>query len=980
MADFIPRDRIFEIIKLIEANLKNENERIHKIVKNLKEFKTNSILPTSIVSLNLKKKLSKATLDLKNIDLDESMKDSYKNALDKNEEIFIAGKIEKLTVIDANRFHANVEDDAKNKKFKEIQENQNKAKYFYSKLYDVLNKRQSIPRQFKPIFNLELVNKNFDDAKATNIKSINSLNFGNKMTSEIDLNKPKNEEKNRKDLLVTSPILNGKDKSKVTTSVPFSSTPANEKLVIFGPGHGQPSNAQKSLFNNKPPSTVGSSILGQKPTVVTGESLFGPSKQQSMGSSFGQSINTNIGISKPVTTGEPDAPKQTTTSNFNNGNSLFGQSINTNIGISKPVTTGEPDAPKQTTTSNFNNGNSLFGLPINNTGNKQQTGGDSIFGVSNATQFSFNLQKTSSQSTLFRENPSNDSTAVKTAPPPTTTTPGIKSNIPILTSSQSSQSLTSILTKSDTLTTKPEATEQQTSAFGSNNQKTIFGQSSNTIPAFGRLGQSSTDSSNSSFSFTFGGNSQKANEPLFSKPQEILASSSTVTTANDIPKATPVETLITTAAPINKTLNNVASASGENLTASNKVAEQPVLQDSSSPAISIEVQVQSNNNHPAIPIKNTTEDPPKTLRGILGENSTPNLFGNTTASTESAKGFSFNLNTQNSAASKVSPFGGETQQQAAISNDPKSLILKPATTTNEEAKTSTFGFPLKTQPNSFLSLTPADPSVETQSANGGSLFSNYGKTTTITTAPFGAQNQIHSDVSMESNNQNEVPNLFGGLGFSNSSAKPVTNENKNPFGSSNTNASPGGSLFGGLMAQNSQKPTFGSPVQGTSPGGGSIIKGPTFTFNNQNSFGQPSTPFGAQAQPTGNLFSSFTTSPPKANASFGAAPTFGASPALGSSTGFGSTGFGGSSFGAAPAFGSATSPTGFGATSQAPLFGSSGFGSTGTNLFGGGGGSSTNNSTGLSFGQLAQQQPQAPQQQQQNLFSNFSSTQPSNNR
>jgi hypothetical protein len=51
---------------------------------------------------------------------------------------------------------------------------------------------------------------------------------------------------------------------------------------------------------------------------------------------------------------------------------------------------------------------------------------------------------------------------------------------------------------------------------------------------------------------------------------------------------------------------------------------------------------------------------------------------------------------------------------------------------------------------------------------------------------------------MEANNQNEVPNMFGSLGFS--SAKPAeatttTNENKNTFGAASTS----GGLFGYLI-------------------------------------------------------------------------------------------------------------------------------------------------------------------------------------
>jgi len=651
--------------------------------------------------------------------------------------------------------------------------------------------------------------------------------------------------------------------------------------------------------------------------------------------------------------------------------------------------------------------------------------GDSILGISSnkpAAAFSFNLPKTTSQSTLFGDKPS----VVTTASQPESLS-STKSNNSI--SSQPAQ-----VTKS--------TTEQQTSIFGSNSQKSIFGASS--APSFGGFGQSSslvsTNNSNPAFSFTFG-NSPKPNEPSLPKPQEE-STETVVTTTNEQKKVIPTETSIFTSAPSIKT-----TASNDNLTISKTTetvstkSELKLTQD-----LPVETVSAQTNNIQTTSAKSTTEEAPKTLRGILADNSSANLFGNKTTSTENVagKGFSFNLNTQNSA--KVSLFGTDSQQQSATLNDIKPLTatvqttaapttitkpvtneitapvttpsvtpstsifnlsqpsqpqlstqqpslfgaaqqtattgsslfsMKPSTVPTEETKQTAFGFTQQAQQNSFLNMKP----VETPAGAGGSLFSNFGKSLPATTTnPFGAQNQGPSDVSMEANNQNEVPNLFGGLGFSNT--KPVTNENKNPFGTINTNNSTGGSLFGGLMANNSQKPAFGSSTQGNSPTGG-IIKGPTFTFNNQNSFGQSSTPFGApttQTQPTGNLFSSFTTSPPKTG--FGAAPTFGAAPAFGASPSFGSTGFGGSTFGAAPTFGSVTSPTGFGSTSQAPLFGSGSFtssSSTSTNLFGGGGGvggGSTNNSTGLSFGQLAQQQqPQAPQQQQ-NLFSNFTTNQP----
>jgi hypothetical protein len=297
LADFIPRDRVFEIIQLIEANLKKENKRINKIVQILKELKAS---PASMVNLNLKKSFSKAV----EIDLEVSLsKDNYKNYLDKDEENFIVRKIDKMTLIDANRYQSiNDEDDVKTRKMKEIQENQNKSKCFYNKLYDVLNKRKSIPRQFKPIFDLELVNKNFDEAKAVNVKSMNSLNFGNK-TTEVDLNKSKNDEKNStQNILVTSPISNGKENLKIATSVPFSSTPANEKGGMFGLGQLS-SNAQKSLFNEikpfNPPqqNDINSNVVPVTNTnklPVKTLNIFGPAKPENQSDSQKPTSMPNI--------------------------------------------------------------------------------------------------------------------------------------------------------------------------------------------------------------------------------------------------------------------------------------------------------------------------------------------------------------------------------------------------------------------------------------------------------------------------------------------------------------------------------------------------------------------------------------------------------------------------------------------------------------------------------------------------------------
>jgi hypothetical protein len=48
----------------------------------------------------------------------------------------------------------------------------------------VWNKRQSIPKQFKPIFNLKLSTKKFDETKVVNVKSMNSFTFGTKNVEE----------------------------------------------------------------------------------------------------------------------------------------------------------------------------------------------------------------------------------------------------------------------------------------------------------------------------------------------------------------------------------------------------------------------------------------------------------------------------------------------------------------------------------------------------------------------------------------------------------------------------------------------------------------------------------------------------------------------------------------------------------------------------------------------------------------------------
>jgi hypothetical protein len=161
MADYIPRDRVFEIIKKIETNINIYNERINEIINVLKHLKSNTKLAHTISNYNLMKKLTKA-IDLTRINLDDSLNDSYKALLDQNEQKLIENKFNKLVLHDCHRrqlIDQNDHDDVKNKKTQYLIENQAKAKNFYNKLYDVLNKRQSLPKQFKPIFNLELSTK-----------------------------------------------------------------------------------------------------------------------------------------------------------------------------------------------------------------------------------------------------------------------------------------------------------------------------------------------------------------------------------------------------------------------------------------------------------------------------------------------------------------------------------------------------------------------------------------------------------------------------------------------------------------------------------------------------------------------------------------------------------------------------------------------------------------------------------------------------
>ena len=118
MADYIPRDRVFEIIKTIETNINIYNERINEIINVLKHLKSNTKLAHTISNVNLKKKLTKA-IDLTRIKLDDSLNDSYKALLDQNEQTLIENKFNKLVLHDSHRrqlIDQNDHDDVKNKK------------------------------------------------------------------------------------------------------------------------------------------------------------------------------------------------------------------------------------------------------------------------------------------------------------------------------------------------------------------------------------------------------------------------------------------------------------------------------------------------------------------------------------------------------------------------------------------------------------------------------------------------------------------------------------------------------------------------------------------------------------------------------------------------------------------------------------------------------------------------------------------------
>ena len=1040
LADFIPRDQTFEIIKIIETNLKIHDERINQIIKILKELKINSNAPSSVVNFNIKKKLTKV-IDLANSSVDENEADSYKVLLDKNEQVKIEKKLNKLSLTDSMSLH-NEEDDLKNKKIKEFQECQNRSRIFYNKLYDVLNKRQVIPKQSKPIFNLELSSKNFAETKLDNVKPMNSFNLGNNKNSltEAEVNKLKNNKEASQPLLVTSPISNGKDKLKSTTQqLSFvSSTPANETKLGFGQGLTvqQPPNAQKSLFNgninnNKllnafPVADLAASNLDSNKATVTAPAKtisFGNSKApdaQKQTSAAENVLNNSINKPSKVLSETPlDVQKP-----ISSGTTFFGSSLDNN-GI-KLMTGGESvsDLSKAT-------GGSIFGgFGLNNGGNKPSTAGsESLFGGSNTSkptvQFSFNLPVSTSQSNQVVDKPSTD----KTAP---------KSNETLNNKPLFEQQQVNLIKKPDAEEIKSTSTPE-TNIFGLNTQKPSLN-----TPLFSFSFGSTANASNNTnqqiqTSNSIFGNLQKPSEANLNSIHKVDSNESVIQAVNK-------QITTTNKTEVNKiepaTAQPVVTASNE--TQISKLSTVSTEKDSTLPSLASTSSTLSANNNPG-PISN--QESSKTLSGILSQNtalSTNSPFGNMASSNEPQKAFSFTFNAQNSStkAEKNVLFGKDTTAPPvttpSISTEAKPITSNLAVTTTvastvsnpistvtsspsifnlsqpnqnqkqqesqplqqslfgtnkketnsllnlkptpaETVKPQEISFLQQPQQNSFLNMKP------TEVVPSAGAFSNVDKLVVPVT-----QNQGPSDVSMESNQQNEMPGLFGNsLGFS--SAKPINNENKNPFGVSNqnTNISAGGGLFG----ESAQKSGFGGSPQANATGSGGIIKGPTFTFSSQNSFGQaPTSPFGAtntQTQQGGNLFSSFTSSPQKTatgGSAFGAAPTFGST-------------FGSSVFGANSTFGSATSPSGFGSATQAPLFGSntgsSGattfFGassSTSTNLFGAltstntntnlfGASNNKNNSSELSFSQLAQQQsqPLAPQPQA-NLFSNFTNNQP----
>ncbi|XP_065089839.1 nuclear pore complex protein Nup214 [Ochlerotatus camptorhynchus] len=258
-------------------------------------------------------------------------------------------------------------------------------------------------------------------------------------------------------------------------------------------------------------------------------------------------------------------------------------------------------------------------------------------------------------------------------------------------------------------------------------------------------------------------------------------------------------------------------------------------------------------------------------------------------------------------------------------------------------------------------------SIASPAASTGSIFGGTSAATQQPTSPFGAAGTATAPATTASSifggTSSTSGGLFGSVQTSPSAAGGSIFGGTSAFGSSAAANTSTGNIFGGATpgaaATGFGSSAFGQPSSppqsGQSIFGGAVGSTPGF---GSSSFGSPAPSGGAFSSPTagsvaqsgfGSLNSSAFNKP-----AFGGTPAFGATPAFG-----GAPAFGGSPvFGSSPSFGNTA--FGFG---QAPLSPSS----QSNNLFEQLGSSSS----GVSFGNLAQQQADKPPQFGGSSFSSW---------
>jgi len=163
--------------------------------------------------------------------------------------------------------------------------------------------------------------------------------------------------------------------------------------------------------------------------------------------------------------------------------------------------------------------------------------------------------------------------------------------------------------------------------------------------------------------------------------------------------------------PIRITLNNVAS--GEDLTASNKIAKQPEFQDSSPGTTSVEFQIQSNDNIPAILI-NELEETPKPLRGSLSYDSEVNSLKNEKEITESSSNIEKLTNAKDKleveAKTSQASFDTEQKQRVYFEGECEKLnLLLEASAKDSEMHTKTSSLILTKNPVKQQQLQASTP-------------------------------------------------------------------------------------------------------------------------------------------------------------------------------------------------------------------------------------------------------------------------------